>query len=220
MKRIVTLCAIGVLVLGGAGCSRTTKGAGIGAAAGTAAGALIGKATGNTARGAIIGAAVGGTAGALIGRQMDKQAEEMERDLQGVTVERVGEGIKLTFDSGILFDVNKADLQPAAKANLTNLATILQKYPDTNILIEGHTDSTGQQSWNMQLSKMRAESVGAQLMMLGVDTARLNEVGYGPDQPVATNDTAAGRQANRRVEIAIMANKKMQKWAEDQSTTG
>jgi outer membrane protein OmpA-like peptidoglycan-associated protein len=217
MKRIVTLCAIGVFIFAGSGCSRTTKGAGIGAAAGAGVGALIGKATGNTARGAIIGAGVGGGAGALIGHQMDKQAAEMEADLQGVQVERVGEGIKLTFDSGILFDVNKADLQPAAKTNLEKLATILNKYPDTNVLIEGHTDSTGSQQWNMQLSKMRAESVGAQLTTLGVAPARFTEVGYGPDQPVASNDTAEGRQMNRRVELAIMANKKMQKWAEDQA---
>lgn len=217
MKRIVTLCAIGALVFAGAGCSRTTKGAGIGGAAGAGVGALIGKATGNTARGAIIGAAIGGSAGAVIGHQMDKQAAEMEADLEGVQVERVGEGIKLTFDSGILFDVNKAELQPAAKMNLEKLATILNKYPDTNVLIEGHTDSTGSQQWNMQLSKQRAESVGAQLAMLGVNPSRFTEVGYGPDQPVASNDTAAGRQMNRRVELAIMANEKMQKWAEEQA---
>jgi outer membrane protein OmpA-like peptidoglycan-associated protein len=217
MKRIVTLCTVGVLIFAGSGCSRTMKGAGIGTAAGAGAGALIGKATGNTARGAIIGAAVGGTAGALIGRQMDKQAEEMEADLQGVKVERVGEGIKLTFDSGILFDVNKAELQPAAQMNLEKLATIFNKYPDTNVLIEGHTDSTGSQQWNMQLSKMRAESVGAKLTTMGVDPARFTMVGYGPDQPVASNDTAEGRQMNRRVELAVMANDKMKGWAEDQT---
>ncbi|HEX9641713.1 MAG TPA: glycine zipper domain-containing protein, partial [Candidatus Krumholzibacteria bacterium] len=129
------------LSLGVAGCATKTQGGAIiGAGAGGAIGAIIGERSGNTAMGALIGAAIGGAAGAYIGHYMDKQAEEIQRDLEGATVERVGEGIKITFDSGILFDINKAALQPAAQANLDRLAVILQKYADTNILIEGHTD--------------------------------------------------------------------------------
>ena len=132
-------------------------------------------------------------------------------------VERVGEGIKLTFDSGILFDVNKADLQPTAQTNLTKLAGILNKYEDTDVVVEGHTDSTGGEDHNLDLSRRRAASVGDYLAGLGVDGARMTKIGYGEVQPVATNDTVEGRQANRRVELAIMANEKMKKGAEEQA---
>jgi outer membrane protein OmpA-like peptidoglycan-associated protein len=193
--------------------NRRTKGAAIGAGAGAAAGALIGKRSGNTATGAIIGAAVGGTAGYLIGRYMDKQAEEMQRDLKNAKVERVGEGIKITFDSNILFAINSADLGSAASANITDLAAILNKYEDTNILIEGHTDITGTREHNMGLSERRAQSVASQLRARNVDGTRISTIGYGPDQPVAENDTETGRRLNRRVEIAIFANKKLQRAA-------
>jgi outer membrane protein OmpA-like peptidoglycan-associated protein len=193
--------------------SKRTKGAAIGAGAGAAAGALIGKRSGNTATGAIIGAAVGGTAGYLIGRYMDKQAEEMQRDLKNAKVERVGEGIKITFDSNILFAVNSADLGATARSNISDLATILNKYEDTNILIEGHTDITGTREHNMGLSERRAQSVSSQLRAQNVDGSRINTIGYGPDQPLAENDTEAGRRQNRRVEIAIFANKKLQRAA-------
>jgi len=220
MKRLAIVLTLVMFVMGGSGCTRTQKGAAIGGTAGAAVGAAIGKATGkNTAVAAIIGAAVGGSAGALIGRQMDQQAAEMEQDLEGAKIERVGEGIKVTFDSGILFDVNRADLQPAAKANLEQLAQILNKYPDTNILIEGHTDSTGKMEWNMELSKLRAESVGTYLTQLGVDKTRFTVTGYGPTQPVDSNETVEGRQNNRRVELAIMANEKMKKAAERQAAS-
>jgi outer membrane protein OmpA-like peptidoglycan-associated protein len=218
MKRIVLVLTLCAFLVAGAGCTSTQKGAVIGSGTGAAVGAMIGKATGsNTAVAAIVGAAVGGTAGALIGRQMDKQAAEMEQDLEGVRVERVGEGIKLTFDSGILFDVNKADLQTEAKMNLEKLATILNKYPDTDIIIEGHTDSTGSEEWNLELSRMRAQSVGSYLATLSVDPGRFTQVGYGEMQPVATNETMDGRKQNRRVELAIMANERMKKAAEKQA---
>ena len=123
--------------------NKTTRGAVIGGAGGAVLGGVIGHAAGNTVLGAIIGAAVGGVAGAFIGSYMDKQAAEMQRDLEGAEVQRIGEGIKITFDSGILFDIDKSDLRPVSKTNLTELAKILNKYPDTNILIEGHTDDTG-----------------------------------------------------------------------------
>jgi outer membrane protein OmpA-like peptidoglycan-associated protein len=199
------------------GCSswnNTEKGAVIGAASGAVIGGVIGNAAGNTAVGAIIGAAVGGTAGAIIGNYMDKQAAEMERDLEGATVERIGEGIKVTFHSGLLFDVNKSDLKPEAKANLIRLAEILNKYPDTEILIEGHTDSTGTRDWNLDLSMRRAQTVANALSRQDVLVSRLNQMGYGPDQPVASNTSPAGRTANRRVELAIYANDKLKGTAE------
>ncbi|MGD1892182.1 MAG: OmpA family protein [Cyclobacteriaceae bacterium] len=198
---------------GCASMNNTTKGGAIGAGAGGALGAVIGNASGNTAVGAIIGAAVGGTAGALIGRQMDKQAEELQKDLENATVERVGEGIKITFDSGLLFDVNSDELRSATKEDLSEMAETLKKYDDTNILIEGHTDSTGSEEYNQNLSEKRASSVACYLSSLGVANNRLITEGYGEEQPVAENDTQAGRQQNRRVEVAIYANDKMKKAA-------
>ncbi len=202
------------IVLMGCSASNTVKGGAIGAGAGAIIGGLIGKAAGNTAAGAIIGAAVGGTAGALIGNYMDRQAEEMRKDLKNAKIERVGEGIKITFDSGILFQVDKSELQPTAKDNIANLAKILNKYPDTNILIEGHTDSTGTLAHNQKLSEQRASSVASYASGLGVASGRMTTVGYGPTEPVASNMTAEGRQLNRRVEVAIFANDKLKSAAE------
>jgi outer membrane protein OmpA-like peptidoglycan-associated protein len=145
---------------------------------------------------------------------MDKQAEEIERDLEGAQVERVGEAIKVTFDSGILFDVDKADLQPVAKENLAKLAVILNKYDDTKVLIEGHTDATGSDEYNLTLSRNRAQSVANHLEGAAVDATRFTIMGYGEQQPVADNDTATGRQANRRVDLAIMANDELKAEAE------
>jgi len=218
MRKLIIVVLLTVMVAGvheSCGLSRTAKGTGIGAAAGGAVGAIIGKQTGNTAVGAIIGAAVGGAAGAYIGHYMDKQAEELQADLEGARIERVGEGIKITFDSGILFDVNKATLRPAAQANLEKMAAILKKYPDTNILIEGHTDATGSDEYNLELSRNRAGSVSNYLAGLAVDPSRFSTMGYGESQPIATNDTDDGRQQNRRVELAIMANEKLKKAAEE-----
>jgi len=220
MKRLVISLAIAALVAGAIGCAsmnRATKGGAIGAGTGGAIGAIIGHQTGHTAVGAIIGAAVGGAAGAYIGHYMDKQAAEMEKDLQGAKIERVGEGIKITFDSGILFDIDKATLKPEAKQNLDKLAVILNKYPDTNVVIEGHTDSTGTYGHNLELSKQRAQSVSNYLAGLGVDPSRFTTMGYGPDQPVASNVTSEGRSQNRRVELAVMANDKLKKAAQQQS---
>lgn len=194
--------------------SNTTKGGAVGAAAGGAIGAAIGSASDNTAVGAIIGAAVGGTAGALIGRRMDKQAEELRRDLEGAEVERVGEGIKITFDSGLLFDVDSYRLQPSTKENLTELAETLKKYDNTNILIEGHTDATGSDAYNQTLSENRAAAVTNYLTAQGVSRNRITTMGYGEAQPIDDNSNAQGRQENRRVEVAIYANEKMKKMAE------
>jgi len=194
--------------------SNTTKGGAIGAGAGAAIGGLIGHKSGNTAVGAIIGATVGGATGAIIGRQMDKQAEELQRDLKGATVERVGEGILITFNSGLQFNLNSYELEAATKTNLDDLAKTLKKYDDTDILIEGHTDSSGEDAYNMSLSDRRADAVKDYLKGKGVKAGRIDTEGYGETQPLETNDSDAGRARNRRVEVAIVANKQMQKAAE------
>jgi len=208
------LCA--TLLLSACGMSRTAKGGAIGAGAGAGVGAVIGNQFGSdgTVVGAIIGAAVGGTAGALIGRHMDKQAEELRNDLEGATVTRVGEGIRITFDSGLLFAVNESTLNPTSQGNLDQLAETLKKYDDTEILVEGHTDSDGAEEHNQALSVRRAQSVSSYLVRKGVANSRLSTSGYGEMQPIADNSTAEGKSQNRRVEIAIYANKRMKKAAE------
>jgi outer membrane protein OmpA-like peptidoglycan-associated protein len=193
--------------------NRTVKGAVIGGTVGGVAGGAIGKKSGNTAAGIIIGAAIGGTAGALIGRYMDKQAEEIRRDMKGAKVERVGEGILITFDSGLLFDVGSSELRSATRQNLNELSRVLKKYDDTDIMVQGHTDNTGSVDLNQTLSENRARSVKTYLMQQGVVISRLYDLGMGQGYPVADNETAAGRQANRRVEVAIYANKKLKKAA-------
>ncbi len=219
MKRFVIatiLVTITCNLMGCASMSDKEKGAIIGGASGAVLGGIIGKKAGNTAVGAILGAAVGGAAGAYIGNYMDKQAAEMERDLEGATIERVGEGIKITFDSGILFEIDSSELQPEARTNIDKLATILLKYPDTEIIVEGHTDSTGSREHNMDLSIRRAQSVSNDLALGDVHITRLHVMGYGPDQPVEPNKTRRGRQANRRVDLAIYANGKLKRTAEKQ----
>ena len=208
----VVLCLSTVVI--GCSASNAVKGGAIGAGGGAVIGGVIGNAAGNTALGAIIGAAVGGTTGAIIGNNMDKRAEEMRRDLSNAKVERVGEGIKITFDSGILFVTNSSELQSAAKANIESLSKILNKYPDTNILIEGDTDNEGTKEYNQQLSEHRAQAVADYQKRLGVAGSRISTVGLGESNPVASNETAAGRQQNRRVEVAIFANEKMKDAAE------
>ena len=217
MKKVVVMLLSSALLFTmvmGCAWSNKAKGGAIGAGAGGAAGAIIGKQLGNTAVGAIIGAAVGGTTGYIIGNEMDKRAAEMKQDMQGARIERVGEGIKITFDSGLLFDVNKSDLRPQAKANLESLAKVLNKYDDTNILVEGDTDNSGTGEYNQQLSERRAQSVANYLMGLGVTGARISTVGLGELNPIASNDSVEGRQQNRRVEVAIFANDKLKKAAE------
>jgi len=209
----VMLCLSTVMI--GCSASNAVKGGAIGAGGGAVVGGLIGNAAGNTALGAIIGAAVGGTTGAIIGNNMDKRAEELRQDLSNAKVERVGEGIKITFDSGILFVTNSSDLQPAAKTNIENLSRILNKYPDTNILIEGDTDNEGTTEYNQKLSERRAQAVADYQKGQGVAGSRISTVGHGELNPVASNETAAGRQQNRRVEVAIFANEKMKDAAEN-----
>lgn len=211
----IALVLIASFLMMGCSASRAVKGGAIGAGAGAVIGGVIGKQAGNTAVGAIIGAAIGGTAGALIGRYMDKQAEEIQKDIEGAKVERVGEGIKITFDSGILFEVGKSNLQPTAKTNIEKLSKILNKYDDTNILIEGHTDSDGTEEFNQRLSEARANSVSSYAKGQGVAGQRVSTAGYGELQPVASNDSADGKRLNRRVEIAIFANDDLKEAAEE-----
>lgn len=218
MKRIVSknlsvYLLGGLLIIGGCNASKTQKGGAIGAGAGAVLGGVIGNQSDNTAAGAIIGAAVGGTAGALIGRRMDKQAEELRNDLEGAKVERIGEGIKITFDSGLMFALDSYNLNNTTKGNLNDLAATLVKYDDTEILIEGHTDASGSDSYNQTLSEQRASSVKSYLAAQNVALNRMTTMGYGESQPVATNDTKSGMQQNRRVEVAIYANDKMKRAA-------
>lgn len=189
------------------GCSTNLR---TGALGGAAAGAVIGGIASGSARGAIIGAAIGGAAGAAIGGVMDAQAEDLQDKLPSAQVQRVGEGIQITFDSGILFDVNQSTLRAAAQQNLTDLAASLEEYEGTDVLVVGHTDSTGEASYNQGLSERRADAARTYLMGAGLDSDRVTAMGMGEEEPVGTNDTDAGRQANRRVEVAIFASEEMQ----------
>ena len=183
--------------------SRKEKGAAIGAAAGGVVGGVIGNQTGSTARGAIIGAVVGGAAGAIIGHQMDQQAKELQQNIPGATVTRVGEGIAVTFASGLLYDFDSDVVRADAGQNLRALAASLEKYPNTDLLIVGHTDAVGTSEYNQALSERRATAAANYLEAQGVAVGRLRAVGRGETEPIAANDTEAGRQLNRRVEIAI-----------------
>jgi outer membrane protein OmpA-like peptidoglycan-associated protein len=213
MRRTSVLIAVVTVALALAitsGCAswgeKQTKGAGIGAAGGAAVGALIGHQTGSTARGAIIGAVVGGAAGAVIGDRMDDQAEKLARELEGAQVSRVGEGIAVTFDSGILFAFDSAELTPEARSNLRKLADSLEAEARTNVMIVGHTDSDGRDSYNQELSERRGRSAEDHLASLGVASSRLSTRGRGETEPIASNATEEGRRHNRRVEVAIYAN--------------
>jgi outer membrane protein OmpA-like peptidoglycan-associated protein len=206
MKRSIA-AALCVATLGTTGCAslnNTERGAGIGAGAGGAIGAVIGRQTGNTARGAIIGAVVGGAAGAVIGRRMDRQAQELET-IPNTEVQRVGEGIAVTFESGILFATNSDVIQSAGQSNLRQLAASLQRYPGTEVLIVGHTDADGSDDYNMGLSLRRASAARNYLVSQGISSSVIRVEGKGESEPVADNTTVSGKQRNRRVEVAIFA---------------
>jgi outer membrane protein OmpA-like peptidoglycan-associated protein len=199
------LIAGSVAATGCASMNKKQEGAVIGAAAGGAIGGVIGNQTGSTAKGAIIGAVIGGTAGAIIGHQMDQQAKELSQTIKGATVERVGEGINVTFASGLLFAFNSDEIQSTAGENLKELAASLNRYPDSQLLIVGHTDNVGDDAYNQGLSERRANSAAAYLAAQGVARTRVATSGKGEAEPVTTNDSDAGRQQNRRVEVAIYA---------------
>jgi len=212
--RIVSVACL--LVLGCA--TKTQTGAVVGAAGGAVVGGVIGKVAGSTAKGAIIGAVVGGAAGAIIGAQMDKQAKELELSIKGAKVERVGEGIQVTFASGLLFDFDSEVVRPEARINLHELAVSLEKYPGSDVLILGHTDQLGSGAYNQGLSERRANSGATYLISQGVSGTRIGTRGLGETEPIATNETEAGRQANRRVEVSIYASKETRAAAMKQAT--
>jgi len=198
-----------LLLTGCSSMNRATKGAAIGTAAGGAMGAVIGRAAGNTAMGTVIGAAVGGTTGAIIGNKMDKQAEEIKNTVPDAKVERVGEGIVVEFSSNILFGFDQSSLSNDAKVNLDKLVTVLNHYPDTDIEIQGHTDSRGSESYNQTLSEKRASEVNSYLLQKGIAGTRMKIKGFGETLPKYDNDTEEGRAQNRRVEFLITANEEM-----------
>lgn len=203
-----------VLLLSSCALSKSIKGGAIGTTAGGLAGAIIGRASDNTAMGAVIGATVGGASGAIIGNQMDKQAKEIENTVPGVKVERVGEGIVIEFTSDVLFGFDASNLKTDAKANLSKLVTVLKSYPNTNIEIYGYTDSKGSTSYNKSLSLRRAGTVSNYLVSNMISANRLTTYGYGEENPKYSNNTASGRDKNRRVEFAITANEKMKREAQ------
>ncbi|HTH66306.1 MAG TPA: OmpA family protein [Gemmatimonadales bacterium] len=181
-------------------------GAVVGATSGAVVGGVVGKVAGNhTARGAIIGAVVGGTAGALIGARMDRQAKELAQNIPGAKVERVGEGIQVTFESGLLYDFDSDIVRPEARKNLRTLAASLDKYPGSDILVVGHTDQVGPASYNQSLSERRASAAADYLVVQGVNRDRVSTRGKGETEPIADNETERGRELNRRVEVAIYA---------------
>jgi len=206
--RSAVLVAVALASTACASLSKKEEGAVIGAAAGATVGGVIGNNTGSTARGAIIGAVVGGTAGAIIGHQMDQQAKELKLEIPGATVERVGEGIQVTFASGLLYDFDSDAIRPDAAQNLQSLALSLKKYSTTDLLIVGHTDALGSTEYNQDLSTRRANSASRYLTTQSVGTNRMHTSGRGELESLASNQTEAGRQKNRRIEVAIYAGEK------------
>jgi outer membrane protein OmpA-like peptidoglycan-associated protein len=208
-----------LVLVGASGCASTnkaTQGAVIGATAGAVAGGVIGNQTGSTARGAIIGAVVGGTTGAIIGNQMDQRAKAIQQAVPAATVERVGEGIQVTFPSGLLFDFDSDVVKSSAASNMNELAVNLRKYTDQNLLIVGHTDDLGSADYNQALSERRARSASRYLAAQGVST-HIATAGLGEREPMSSNTTEAGRHQNRRVEFAIYANATLQEDARRQA---
>ena len=199
------LITTGLVLSLGSCATKSQTGAVIGGAGGAVVGGVIGHAAGNTAVGAIIGAAAGGIAGGIIGAQMDKQAKELKQNIPGATVERVGEGIAVTFESGLLFDFDSDVIRSTAGSNLRNLANSLSKYPGSDLLIVGHTDQVGSATYNQSLSEKRAAAAANYLVAQGVKRSRVSTRGLGETEPLASNDTELGRQKNRRVEVAIYA---------------
>lgn len=199
---IIAIFALGLSTGCQSAGKKTATGAGIGAAAGAGIGAIVGHQSGNRGKGALIGAALGGGAGGLIGNRMDKQAKELEKIAE---TRRTDEGIVTQLKSDILFDTGKDDLKPGALNNLSQMSSILKKYPENVLTIRGYTDNTGSQAVNQSLSESRATAVREELIKGGVPSASITVAGMGPQNPVADNKTAAGRSKNRRVEVEITA---------------
>lgn len=213
--KLITWCFLGItaasILISSCALNKTKKGALIGTGGGAVIGAVIGRASGNTALGALIGATVGGATGAVIGNKMDKQAKEIENTVPGAKVYRVGEGIVVEFSDKILFDINQSSLSNSSAQNLNKLVSVLGKYPDTNIEIQGHTDNSGTDAYNMKLSKKRAASVASFLQSNGIKGSRITTKGYGETAPNYSNENEDTRSQNRRVEFLITANAQMRK---------
>lgn len=216
-KLMIFVVAASLLMAGCKSWNRTQKGAAIGTATGAAAGAIVGRATGNAKVGTIIGATVGGATGAVIGRKMDKQAEEIKKKVPEAKVERVEEGIVVEFNNKVLFGFDRSDLTPQATANLDKLATILTDFPDTDIEIQGHTDNSGTDEYNQDLSVKRATAVRTYLVKKSIKKQRITVKGFGEQFPDYDNATENGRSQNRRVEFVITANEKMKEEAEKEA---
>ncbi|MBQ0787976.1 MAG: OmpA family protein [Oceanihabitans sp.] len=198
------------------------KGAVIGATGGAILGAILGNNIGkggNSELGAVIGGVVGGGAGVLIGNKMDKQAQKIEEEIPGATVERIDDGIVITFDenSGVFFATEKYNINTVSQDNLNKLAAVFKEYPDTNILVVGHTDSAGNEDYNMTLSKNRANAVTNYLTSQGLNYGRFTTNWFGESQPMHDNSTAEGRAKNRRVNVAILPNQNMIDTAKQQT---
>ncbi len=196
------------------------RGAVIGVAGGAAVGGAIGAAANNPALGAVLGAAVGGAAGHIIGRKMDQQAEEIKNEIPTAKVERVEEGIVVEFSNNVLFGFDQAALSSASRSTLNDLITILNKYPDTNLQVDGHTDSKGAENYNQGLSERRADAVATYLLDNGITSSRVSTKGWGETLPKYSNATDDGRAQNRRVEFIITANEKMKQDAAREANQG
>jgi len=214
---IIMLLGVTFIFSGCKSMNKTQKGAAVGTVAGGTMGAVIGKVSGNTALGAIIGAAVGGATGAVIGHKMDKQAEEIKKTVPDAKVERIGEGIVVEFSSNVLFDFDKTNLSADAQTNLNKLVKVLNTYPDTDIEVQGHTDSKGTDAYNQDLSERRSNVVASYLTGQGIANKRVTIKGFGETVPKYSNNTENGRSQNRRVEFLISANAKMKAEAEKEA---
>jgi len=223
MKKLRLVAEILLVAAGGYACAtKAGTGALIGTGAGAGVGAGIGALAGGShgaAVGGLVGAAAGAGTGAAIGHYMDKQEADLKK-VKGANVQREGDKLIVRFNSAILFDTGKSKLKPASEKDLSDFAGVLKQYPDTNIVVEGHTDNVGKKAKNKKLSETRADSVIGYLDGQGVVRARMTGVGYADDRPVGDNNTDAGRQANRRVEIQITANEKLQQQAQQQGQQG
>ena len=223
LRSTILRTSLAALILAGTGgcasLNKKSKGAIIGATAGGVAGGMIGRNNGSTTKGVIIGAVVGGAAGAIIGHQMDQQAKQLEQNIPGAVVERVGEGIQVTFASGLLFDFNSDAIQGNARSNLDELARSLVQYGNSSLLIAGHTDDVGSDDYNQGLSERRANAAARYLSSRGVDRYIATQ-GLGENEPLASNTTEAGRSKNRRVEVAIYASEALREQARREAGGG
>jgi outer membrane protein OmpA-like peptidoglycan-associated protein len=208
MKKLLTTLLIVAMAISLVSCAANTRqqkgtaiGAGVGAAAGAGLGQAIGRDTESTLLGAAIGAAVGGLAGNQIGAYMDRQEQELRNAMaqsQAASVQRNRNVLQATFDSEVLFDFDSSKLKPGSQAELNRVATVLKNYPKTTITVEGHTDATGPEEYNQQLSQRRAQAVKDALVQMGVEEWRVKAVGFGESQPISSSAAQ-----NRRVSIRI-----------------